>query len=197
LDPNSRARFNLRKASVLLLDATPVGMDILVQIVTGMGAKTLWRCTNMAEAQAAVNKVDIDLMIVDSISPTGEGYDFVHWLRRDAPEPNRYCPVLLTSGHTPMSEVNRARDCGAHFVIKRPLTPMAVIERIIWISREGRNFIACDAYVGPERRFKNLGPPVGDGRRSTDLPEEVGEAIMPNMSQDDIDTRLRPTKVML
>ena len=139
----------------------------------------------------------MDLIIADAISPTGEGYDFVRWLRREAPEPNRYCPVLLTSGHTPASEVARARDCGAHFILKRPLTPMAVIERIIWISREGRNFIACDAYVGPERRFKNLGPPKGDGRRSTDLPIEVGEATMPNMSQDDINGMLRPTKVML
>ena len=193
----SRARFNLNRASVLLLDATPVGMDILVQIVTGLGAKTLARCTTAAEAQATASRVELDLIIADAISPTGEGYDFVHWLRREATEPNRYCPLLLTSGHTPASDVARARDCGAHFILKRPLTPMAVIERIIWISREGRNFISCDAYVGPERRFQNMGPPSGVGRRRTDLPSTVGEHIEPNMTQDDVNGLLRPTKVVL
>lgn len=193
----SRARFNLNRASVLLLDATPVGMDILVQIVTGLGAKTLARCTTAAEAQATASRVELDLIIADAISPTGEGYDFVRWLRREATEPNRYCPLLLTSGHTPASDVARARDCGAHFILKRPLTPMAVIERIIWISREGRNFISCEAYVGPERRFQNMGPPSGKGRRRTDLPSTVGEHIQPNMTQDDVNELLRPTKVVL
>ena len=38
LDPTSRVRFNLSAAAVLLLDPTPLGMSILVQIVTGCGA---------------------------------------------------------------------------------------------------------------------------------------------------------------
>ena len=181
----------------MLLDATVLGMDILVQIVTGLGVKSLQRCTNLEEAKTVTQRVELDLIIVDAISPSGDGYDYVHWLRRDGPEPNRYCPVLLTSGHTLASEVARGRDCGAHFILKKPLTAMSVIERIIWVSREGRNFISCDAYVGPERRFKNLGPPDGRGRRKTDLPIEVGDAVSPNMSQEIIDNMIRPTKVTL
>jgi DNA-binding response OmpR family regulator len=197
LDPQSRARFNLGRASVMLLDATTLGMDILVQIVTGLGVKSLHRCINIEEAKTVTERFELDLIIADAISPTGEGYDYVHWLRREASEPNRYCPVLLTSGHTLASEVARGRDCGAHFILKRPLTAMAVIERIIWVSREGRNFISCDAYVGPERRFQNLGPPSGRGRRKTDLSARVGEAAGPNVSQEIIDSVIRPTKVTL
>jgi hypothetical protein len=51
LNPESRARFNLQRASVLVLEETPLGMSILVQILTGFGAKILHRCESVAEAE--------------------------------------------------------------------------------------------------------------------------------------------------
>jgi DNA-binding NarL/FixJ family response regulator len=186
LDPNSRARFNLKDATVLLLDQTQLGMTILVQIVTGLGAKNLHRCTDIESARAAVEGNQIDLAIVDSLAATGEGYDFVEWLRRDAGEPNCYTPVLMTTSHTPRSQISRARDCGANIIIKKPFPPITVLERIIWSSKEGRKFLFSDTYVGPDRRFRNVGPPKGEkGRRredftATPLPQgqaaEEGEA---------------------
>src|ERR1700751_5834090 len=76
LDPSSRARFNLDKAAVLLLDDTPMGMSILVQIVTGLGAKQLYRCTTLEEAQEVVCTHEIDLAIIDAMAPKGAGYEF-------------------------------------------------------------------------------------------------------------------------
>jgi len=170
LDPTSRARFNLKDASVLLLDATPLGMSILVQIVTGLGAKTLHRCNDLETAQTAVEGNQIDLAIVDSLPPSGEGYDFVQWMRREAGEPNCYTPVLMTTSHTPRSQISRARDCGANIIIKKPFPPITVLERIIWSSKEGRKFLFSETYVGPDRRFRNIGPPKGGkGRRREDF----------------------------
>src|SRR6516165_446789 len=101
LDPNSRNRYNLKDSAVLLLDGTPLGMSILVQIVTGLGAKTLFRCADTESARLAVAGNQIDLAIVDSLPPSGEGYDFVEWLRREGGEPNCYTPVIMTTSHTP------------------------------------------------------------------------------------------------
>lgn len=198
LNPESRARFNLQRASVLLLEETPLGMSILVQILTGFGAKTLHRCESVEEAEATVQKVELDLMVVDALGPTGAGYDFVSWLRRSGIQPNCYAPVLLTAGHTPNAAVNKARDCGAHFIIAKPLTPISVLERILWISKEGRRFVECDTYVGPDRRFKNEGVPAGmKGRRRDDLPPEVGESSGPNMEQEMIDGMLKTRRVQI
>lgn len=198
LNPESRARFNLNRASVLLLEETPLGMSILVQILTGFGAKVLHRCETVAEAEATVQKVELDLMIVDAMGASGAGYDFVSWLRRSGIQPNCYVPVLLTAGHTPNGAVNKARDCGAHFIIAKPLTPISVLERILWISKEGRRFVECDSYVGPDRRFKNEGVPAGmAGRRRDDLPPEVGESQGPNMEQEMIDGMLKTRRVQI
>ena len=181
LDPNSRARFNLKDATVLLLDATPLGMTILVQIVTGLGAKNLHRCADVESARAVVEGNQIDLAIVDSLAPTGEGYDFVQWMRREAGEPNCYTPVLMTTSHTPRSQISRARDCGANIIIKKPFPPITMLERIIWSSKEGRKFLFSDSYVGPDRRFRDIGPPKGmKGRRR----EDITATPLPQGSED-------------
>ena len=130
LSPESRARFNLERASVLVLDESPMGMSILVQILTGFGVKTLHRCEKVDEAKETIAKVEVDLIVCDSMGAGGEGYDFVSWLRTSKIEPNCYAPVLLTSGHTPSHAVQKARDCGAHFIMAKPLTPIAVLELV-------------------------------------------------------------------
>jgi CheY-like chemotaxis protein len=179
LDPKSRVRFNLSNTAILLLDPTPMGMAILVQIVTGLGAKQLHRCSTVLEAKEVVTHVDVDLMIVDGIAESGEGYEFVRWLRRDVPEPNRHAPVLLTAGHTMISDVAKARDCGSHFIITKPIAPIVMLERIIWVAKEGRLFLLSDNYVGPDRRFRNDGrsdAPAGRRREDQPRPAETPDA---------------------
>ena len=198
LNPESRARFNLERASVLLLEESQMGMSILVQILTGFGARTLHRCETVDEAKDAIAKVEVDLIICDTLGAGGEGYDFIEWLRRSRTEPNCFAPVLLTAGHTPSNAVARARDCGAHFVMAKPLTPIAVLERILWIAREGRRFVECDTYMGPDRRFKNEGVPAGMvGRRRDDLHGDIGQAETPNMDQEVIDSLMKTRRVEL
>ena len=196
LSPESRARFNLERASVLLLEESSMGMSILVQILTGFGARMLHRADSLEAAQAIVHKVELDIVIADAAS--GQGYEFIEWLRHSRIEPNCYVPVLLTAGHTPRNAVSKARDCGAHFIMAKPLTPIAVLERILWISKEGRRFVECDTYMGPDRRFKNEGVPAGTvGRRRDDLPIEIGEAETPNMEQEVIDGLVKTRRVEL
>jgi DNA-binding response OmpR family regulator len=196
LNPESRARFNLERASILIFEPSQMGMSILVQILTGFGAKVLHRCETVQQAQDTVATSELDMAIVDA--GAGEGYDFITWLRHSRLEPNSFVPVLLTAGHTPGGAVSKARDCGAHFIMAKPLTPIAVLERILWISREGRRFVECDSYMGPDRRFKNDGVPAGMvGRRRDDLHGDIGEADTPNMDQDVIDGLLKTRRVEL
>jgi len=153
LDPKSRARFNLSKTVVLLFDPTPLGLAILSQILAGFGARKIHRCCTVDEAKKVVAEFEVDLMIVDAMAESGEGYEFVRWLRQNVPEPNRHTPVLLTAAHTKASDVANARDCGSHFIVAKPLAPIVVLERIIWIAKEGRAFVLSDEYIGPDRRF--------------------------------------------
>ena len=65
-----------------------------------------------------------------------DGYDFVHWLRRSGLKPNAFTPTILVAGHTPRDKVEKARDCGANYIVAKPLTPLVLLERIVFVSRE-------------------------------------------------------------
>jgi len=190
LDPASRVRINLERASVLLLDPTPLGLSILVQIITGLGAKHLYRCLTVEQAREVALKETFDLAIIDGMAPSGDGYDFVSWLRRDAREPNCHAPVIVTTSHTPARDVARARDCGGHIIIKKPIAPVVMLERILWVSKGGRGFLYCDTYAGPDRRFRDEGPRA-DGRRR----EDSAAPALPADPESGAETTPRQTRI--
>jgi hypothetical protein len=66
------------------------------------------------------------------------------------------------------------------------------------VAKDERQMVVAQAYVGPDRRFKNMGPPLGvKGRRRDDLSTHVGAATAPNLDQSDIDMLMKPAKVQL
>jgi DNA-binding response OmpR family regulator len=195
LTPQPLSRFNLEDTAILILQGSVTETDIYAQMLSGFGAKSLHRTETKADAMALLARAPMDLIVVDARLPDGDGYEFVAELRRSAGNPNIFAPVLMLSGHTPRSKVERARDCGAHFVISKPVSPVVLLERILWIARETRIFVECEAYVGPERRFKFEGPPDGVGRRRDDLSADVGAAVEPNLDQTEVDQLMQPKKV--
>ncbi|WP_369058500.1 response regulator [Caulobacter sp. 73W] len=194
----SATRIQLDQASVLVLDDNGQSLDILCQVVYGFGVRNVHRAETVEQAKEHVASQTLDLILSDVQMPEPDGYDFVHWLRREAKEPNRFAPAILITGHTRQSQVLKARDSGATFTVAKPLTPKVLLERIIWIAREDRMFIECDSYMGPDRRFKFEGPPAGtEGRRHDDLPPEVSSVMGENLSQDEINGFMKPAKVSI
>lgn len=193
------ATFNLNNAAVLLIDSEPTSLDMLIRTVQGFGVRSPRKAASGERARELCAGEPFDLILADTQLADMSGYDFVHELRRGGAPANASVPVLLMSAHTPASQVARSRDCGANFVVLKPLDPHVVLQRIVWIARCPRMFVTCDTYVGPDRRFRNLGPPLGlRGRREGDLSEHVGEAKEPNLSQADIDMLLpAPMRVSL
>lgn len=195
---NSGSRFALDKTSFLLVDDNPQALDIISQVVNGFGAKSITRCESGEEAKNLLARQPFDVLLSDAQMPLLDGYELIRWLRHEAGEPNRFIPAIIISGHVRMHQVLKARDCGASFTIAKPITPKVVLERLFWIAKDQRMFIDCGAYIGPDRRFKREGPPAGmEGRRADDAAGELGAAASPNMSQDEIDALMKPSKVVL
>lgn len=191
-------RVNLTHTRVLLIDDQPTSLDMLGSIVQGFGCKEQIKCASASDAVELLARKAVDLILIDCIMPDMDGYEFVRWLRRDAPAPTRYVPVIMILGHASQAKVQQGRDCGASFVVAKPLSPSLLLKRIIWLGAEDRDFVEAEHYVGPDRRVRNYGPPAGtDGRRESDLSGELGAAVEENMDQDDIDMLLKPMKVSL
>lgn len=197
-DPRLSGRVNLARATILLIDDNPQALDILSSIAQGFGVHEQIRCASAIEASEIVKTRSVDLIIVDCAMPEMDGYDFVQWLRRETPEPICLIPVIMLTGHAASSKVQKSRDCGASFVVTKPLTPAVLLQRILWLANEKRDFVKAETYVGPDRRVRSFGPPLGmPGRRAGDLSTHVGEASEANMDQSDIDSLIKPRRVAL
>ena len=170
--------------AVLALESSTLELDLLARVLSGFRIRAL---TRFSEAQAAwsyLERDSADLLFVGSAPGVMDEFEFIRRLRRSGTPSTRTSPIILLSGHTQRSNVLRARDCGASFVVAKPITPKVLYARIVWLARDRRSFIDGENYAGPDRRFQNLGPPSGlEGRRSDDLSLTVGTAVEDNMSQ--------------
>lgn len=195
---DSQIRINLDRSVVLLVEHNTQALDALNAMFRGFGVRKQFKCTSVSEAMHYVKTQEIDLIVTDSNMPDMDGYDFIRWLRREAPEDRRFTPVLMLTGHAARTMVEKSRDSGANFVIARPFTPEVLLQRVFWVAKDERQMVVAENYVGPDRRFKNLGPPLGmKGRRKDDLSTHVGAAKDPNLDQSDIDNLFKPARVQL
>ncbi|QDH72070.1 response regulator [Brevundimonas sp. M20] len=195
---SSNARVNLEHSTVLLIDDNPKALDMLSSIFQGFGVKQQIKCESAVDAVEILKRQPVDLVLVDCSMPEMDGFEFTRWLRREMPAPAKYTPVIMLTGHAAQSSIQKSRDCGASFVVAKPLTPAVLLRRILWLGGDEREFVECESYVGPDRRVRNFGPPLGQpGRRSGDLSTHVGEPAEANMDQSDIDMLMKPMRVSL
>jgi DNA-binding response OmpR family regulator len=197
-DTTSNAKIDLTRARALLVDDNQIHLGLLSNVLSGFDLRRQTKCATIRDAKAAVQNTEYDLILVEAALAGGAGYDFIRWLRRDAPDANRTTSVLVVTSGTRLEEVSMARDCGANFVLAKPVTPQVLLQRIIWLGRDRRLFVEAEHYAGPDRRFKAYGPPAGmRGRRHDDMSGKIGFAKEPNMSQNEIDMLIKPSKVNL
>jgi CheY-like chemotaxis protein len=185
-------RVNLSTAEVLIAGDDADGVEVLAEMFAGFGVHTPRRCSSGAEAMTIVGERELNLLVVDSALADSDGDVFISWLRRCG-SPNAWAPAVLVTGHTTPSQIFKGRDAGASFVVRKPVPPLVMMQRIIWLLNDQRSFITSPNYCGPDRRVRSIGPPIGmKGRRHDDLSVEVGEAKTPNLEQDEIDALFQP-----
>ena len=166
---------NLSSAVTMVVDDSPFALDLTCQALLGFGIRTRYACRSAAEAIRILKESPVDLVLVDCEMPGTDGFEMVRWLRRSGLDPNAFTPIIMTAAHLRRSRATEARDCGASFVIVKPFSPVTLLERIVWVSRDQRPFLEVGDYFGPDRRFRDGSPP-GDERREQMIRKAAAQA---------------------
>lgn len=173
------SRINLSPARILIVDDNPKSLKILCDLVGSFGARSITVASDGLQAKTLLTQSQFDLLITDAFMPDFDGYDLVRWLRARPSDEERTTPVLIVSAHTREEEIAKGRDCGANFMIAKPISPATLLEKIFWISTNEQKFLVCPGYVGPDRRRRDLGPPrplvVGRRRNDPAVPTAFGD----------------------
>lgn len=168
------AIINLNGAITMVVDDSPFSAEITSSALLGFGIRTRYSCRSAPEAMEILRGTEIDLLVVDCEMPGMDGFELVHWLRRSGP-PNAFLPVIMTAAHIRRSMVDKARNCGANYIVTKPFSASSLLERIVWVARDTRPFLEVGEYFGPDRRFRD-GEAPGDERRADILRRAEFEA---------------------
>lgn len=157
---------SLGSCVTMVVDDSPFSLELTTQSLLGFGIQTRWPCHSGAEAMEILKDNPIDLLIVDVEMPGMDGLELVRWLRRSRLDPNAYVPIIMTGGHIRRRKLDSVRDSGAHFLLTKPFSATALLERIVWAARDNRPFMEVGDYFGPDRRTRDGKPPRGQERRA-------------------------------
>ena len=174
----AQVRLNLKGVTSLLLDSDQFSQGLIASMLRGFGMDPPVICRTGAAAMAYLQNHCVDLCIIEAMLPDMSGPELIHWIRRPEMEAARYVPIIVLSSYTQLCMVSDARDAGANIIVRKPLSPQGLFDRITWVARVSRPFIECDSYVGPDRRFKASDPPNRVLKRGTD-PREGTEGSAP------------------
>src|SRR5580704_12751410 len=163
------SRMNLKGVSTLVVDGDRFTRGLVVQILRGFRMDSPLVCDSGEQAKEFIEKNPVDLCIVEAALPDMASPDLIGWLRRPEMSATRFVPVIVLSGYTQLRLVAAARDAGANTVLKKPVSPKSLFERILWAAKIPRPFIDAGNYVGPDRGFRSVEPPDKIYKRSNDL----------------------------
>lgn len=181
-----QARLNLKGVSTLLIDSEQFTRGLVARMLRGFGMDPAKQFENGEAAKAYLKHNCPDLVLVEAVLPDMQSADLINWIRKQDKGPTRFVPIIVLTGYTQLRTVAAARDAGANNVVKKPVSPQGLFDRITWVARVARPFIEAGDYVGPDRRFRQIEPPDGKYKRDTDNAgtDEQGEGTTETGSQD-------------
>src|SRR6201991_2251792 len=161
-------RLNLKGVTTLLIDSDLFTRGLVANMLRGFGMDSPTVGETGRQAQHHLEHHYADLVIMEGGMPDMTAADLIRWIRKQEKSPFRFVPIIVMSGYTQLRLVSEARDAGANIVVKKPVSPAGLFDRITWVARVQPPFIETSDSIGPDRRFKNKSPPDGKLKRETD-----------------------------
>jgi DNA-binding response OmpR family regulator len=131
--------FNFSNAAVVMIDASPIFIEVLTGILSGCSFRKMFRCTDLRSGTDTVKTHSVDLVLIDPYGFGEAAYNFVSWMRSERRGPNAAVPVIMLTAYTYVRLITTARQCGADYVISKPFSTQGLLERILYVAEsEGR-----------------------------------------------------------
>lgn len=160
----------LKNLSVLLIEDVQAMQELTKQALEGLGVGTVYTASDGHEGFKALRENDPDIVICDWDMPNCDGLEFLKEVRTNALAPNRMVPVIMVSGYSAIKRVVEARDSGMTEYMVKPFSAKDLAQRISYVINKPRDFVEVeeDAYIGPDRRRKQINSYKGKKRRRVD-----------------------------
>jgi CheY-like chemotaxis protein len=173
-----------RALSALIVDSNNFSRGLIGEILRSLNLTNI--SSARSEEMAANFLLDrpIDVLLVSwEDGDTLDGLAFVRSLRRFEDDRIRRLPVVFLTSALTRQMVLSGRDAGVDEFLAKPISPLAMRQRLEMVIETPRPFIDCSVYLGPCRRRKNPADYYGAKRRAGERVERVST---PMIDQDEV-----------
>ncbi len=167
------AAFDPSGLTVLVLDRSHPQRLITMEQLRSMGFGAVSGESTTAQTWEALQRDKPEILLLDWLEPHEDALDFVRRIRQAEDSPNPGMAIFMLSGRGALSEVARARAAGCDGYLRKPISAMAIQERLKAVVIKPREFVRTANYVGPCRRRRDDPEYAGPWRRASDAPQNA------------------------
>lgn len=138
--------------TVLVVDEDAFLSKIIVSVLGAFEFGSVIHAKSYKDAMDIMTTRKINCVVCDWLTGDDKGLELVDFLRQDEDSPDPEVPIILCTAQTELTSICDARDRGMSEVVAKPFSPSHLIEKILAGLYRRRDFVAVEAYTGPDRR---------------------------------------------
>lgn len=156
------AVFDPSGLTALVLDENHYERGITLNLLRAMGFGRAIGAATTIEAWDGLRKNNPNILLMDLIGG-GDGLEFIRRVRLSTELPNRAIASFILTARGSQAHVEQARLAGIDGYLRKPISTLALQQRVASVMANPQPFIVTSAYVGPCRRRRRpdlnyLGP---------------------------------------
>lgn len=149
--------------TALVLDDNHYERGISVDQLRAMGFGRVLAAASANEAWVALKGGKPNIMLMDWIGDGHDALEFVRRIRMAEELPNRAISIFMLTIRGAVTDVEAARLAGVDGYLRKPISALALQQRVRTVIANPQPFVVTSAYVGPCRRRRRpdlnyLGP---------------------------------------
>lgn len=143
--------FDACDLSALVVDDNHFERGISLDQLRSMGFRRAVGAANPAEGWEALKKLNPSVVLLEWFGGDG-GLEFVRRIRHSTDTPNRAVPIFMLTSRGTLADVETARRAGVDGYLRKPISALALQQRVRAAIEHPQPFIITASYVGPCRR---------------------------------------------
>lgn len=170
--------YDVRHLNVLMVEDNRHMRFLVKTILHGLGIKTIEEAEDGSDALKLLQTFPADVIVTDWLMEPLDGIDLIRMIRQGADSMDAYVPIIMLTGYTEAARVHEARDAGVTEFLAKPISSLALYNRLVQIIEKPRSFIHGKRYTGPDRRRKQV-KFKGEDKRAVTSESDLREPNLP------------------
>lgn len=142
-------QFDPSGLTALVLDDNHYERGISLDQLRAMGFGRVIGAANTVEAWQALRGNNPNIVLMEWIEDANDGLDFVRRVRMSEDLPNRAVSMFMLTTRGAASDVESARLAGIDGYLRKPISALALQQRVRTVIANPQPFVVTSAYVGP------------------------------------------------